>query len=115
MKIELDLPDWTEERAIYIMAGIELVAYKIPGQKWKIKTGRCNQCGKCCMNLRKTHPFPVINGRCVYLVREPGKEERYRCGLGIQRPFGCCVGVLTGSDAFQKIPECTETFEEIEI
>jgi len=107
MKIEIEIPDWAQERAIYIMAGIELAAYKIPGKKWKVKTSRCNMCGKCCMNLDpKKHPFPVINGRCVYLLKRPGKEEKYECGLRISRPFRCCVGTT------KVVPECTEKFEE---
>lgn len=106
MKIELELPDWTEERAIYVMAGVELVAFREPGKEWQVKSGRCNMCGKCCMNLREGHPFPVINGRCVYLVKRPGKDcEEYECILRMHRPFGCCVGVPLN------IPGCTEKYE----
>ncbi len=105
MKIEVEIPDWTEERTIYIMAGIELVAYREPGKKWKIKAGRCNLCGKCCMNLGKRHPFPVIDGRCIYLIRE--SKTTYECGLRISRPFGCCVGIP------QNMPECTEIYKEL--
>ena len=113
MKIELELPEWTDERNIYIMAGIELAAYKNRGGKWLVKTERCNQCGKCCMNLRLEHPFPVIDGRCAHLEKEPGKAPKYRCALGLQRPFGCCVGTFQGSDAWKLILEYTEDFEEL--
>jgi hypothetical protein len=33
MKIEIDIPDWAQDdRTIYIMSGIELVAFKRPGR-----------------------------------------------------------------------------------
>lgn len=106
-QLTINLPDWVEEehRSIYVLAGIELVAYRVPGESWKIKIGRCNMCGKCCMNLKK-HVFPLIDGKCVYLQKEPGNNPMWRCGLGIRRPFGCCVGVP------QKVPECTEKYKE---
>lgn len=106
MKIELDLPDWTEGRTIRVMAGIELMAYKLSDTKWQMKVSRCNMCGKCCMNL-KNHPFPTIDGKCIHLKKRPGDNPRYECGLRIHRPFGCCVAVP------QNIPECTEKYEEI--
>ena len=107
MKINIDIPDWTDERAIYVMAGIELVAYKLTGGKWNIKTGRCNMCGNCCQGLER-HSWPTINGTCVHLKKEPGKDNpKYECSLRINRPFGCCVGV------FAEVPGCTERFEEL--
>lgn len=105
MNIELG---WTDERAVYILAGIELVAFRVPGQKWKVKTGRCNMCGKCCMNLRIGHLFPIIDGRCIHLEKEPGKNPSYRCQLGLHRPFGCCIGIP------EKLAECTEAYEEMD-
>ncbi len=113
MKIEIKLPEWADERAIYIMAGIELVAFKIPEKNWQIKTSRCNMCGKCCMNLRNTHPFPIIDGKCIHLKKEPGNNQKWRCGLGIHRPFGCCVGIFTGDYAYKHVPECTEKYKEL--
>ena len=104
MKIELDLPEWVEERTIYVMAGVELVAYKLPQGKWQLKIGRCSICGKCCMNLKK-HIFPLIDGRCIYLQKEPGDNPRYECGLRIHRPFACCIGIP------RNMPECSEKFE----
>ena len=106
MRIEIELPDWTEERTIYIMAGIELVGYKLPQGRWQLKTGRCNMCGKCCMNLKK-HAFPLVNGTCIHLQKEPGNNPRYGCSQRINRPFGCCIGVP------KNMSECTEKFEEV--
>ena len=99
MKIELDLPDWCDERHIRVLAGIECVAYKRSGEdKFLIKTARCNQCGKCCKNLYERWMYydPVMG--CTKLERSPGKEEKYTCTLGNKRPLGCCSSdpVLNG-------------------
>jgi len=107
MRIELKLPEWVAERAIYIMAGIELVAYKLPQARWQVKTGRCNICGKCCMNLKK-HAFPLVDGVCIHLQKEVGNNPRYECALRINRPFGCCIGVP------RNVPECIEAFRELD-
>lgn len=108
MKIELELPDWCEERNIYIMAGIELAAYRDADGKWHVKTGRCNMCGQCCTNFkvvyRKTFP-PIVNLHCLYLERI-GND--FRCALGINRPFKCSVAPVP-----KHIPDCTERFEQI--
>jgi len=106
MKITIDLPEWAEERHIYVMAGIELLAHKLPDKPLYIKTERCNMCGKCCMDLSNRHPFPVVNGRCIYLQKEPGKNEMWRCELAINRPFGCSVGI-------PRADYCPIRFEEI--
>ena len=71
MKIEINLPEWVEEKHIYIMAGIELVAKKYLGQLWEIKTSRCISCGKCC-------------GDCKHL-------KNNQCSLALERPFRCCI------------------------
>ena len=86
MRIELELPEWTEERHIYVMAGIELVAYKYLNQPWKVKTGRCNMCGKCCSSFRNDSET-IINGTCINLVNDGPKRI---CKLGVNRPWNCC-------------------------
>ena len=95
MKIEIEITDFPEQdrRAIRIMSGIELSAFKYPGEPWMVKTVQCNMCGKCCMNLGDNQPFPVVttNGVCNHLQREPGIEGGWRCALALQRPFGCSV------------------------
>lgn len=106
MKIELELPEWTEERTIRVMAGIELVAYKLPQGKWQMKVSQCNMCGKCCMTPKI--PYPLVDGKCIHLKKRPGNNDRWECFLRIQRPFGCCVGIP------QNIPECTEKYEVID-
>jgi len=88
MRIELDLPDWVDERNMRIFAGIELVASKISTDDfWKVKDDRCVQCGKCCTDLKPDHFCPSINGECIYL--EPEKGGKRLCKVAIDRPRSC--------------------------
>ena len=92
MKITIEIPDWAEERHIYIMAGIELLAKREVGQPLMIKTRRCRACGKCCMDLLSGHPMGLSEeGHCAHLTKEPGANDMYVCGMHSHRPFGCCV------------------------
>lgn len=99
MKIELDFPDDLiedfKERTLRIFAGIEMIAFKIRGDKWQVKTSSCAMCGKCCKNLPKEFPFPVVNGQCIYLINPKGYGKKWVCSLGINRPFGCAVADTT--------------------
>ena len=110
MQITLDLPEWTNQKqTLRIFAGIELVAYKLPDEKWQVKTSRCNMCGKCCMNFKEgRHIFPLIDGRCIHLTKEAGNNDRWLCKLGLLRPFGCSAGL--GKDFSN---DCVESFEEV--
>ena len=110
MRIELDLPDWIENHAIYIMSGISLVAFRNKDGKWNVKTSKCNRCGKCCMSLGDKHIFPTINGQCIHLKKEPGDNDQWLCGLSIARPFSCCIGVPNKTEH----PYCTEHYEEVD-
>lgn len=108
MEVNLILPDWVvdEKRAVYIMAGIELVAYKMPDEKWLIKTGRCSMCGKCCQGFGEDTSelcSMVESGDCKYLISDGDKRV---CSLGSSRPWSCSVAVFTNT-----IKECTEKFE----
>jgi len=100
MRIEIELPDWpiTEGRGLYIMAGIEPVAIKLPDQPWQVKTGRCSNCGNCCefkrvtqtesfLSTRTKEGFPEIQV-CKYLAPDGTKRV---CSLGLERPFICCT------------------------
>lgn len=83
MKIELELPDWVDERTLRIFAGIESVATKDIGGTWQVKESRCNLCGTCC-------------GDCKELIYSEG-DKGYMCNSGWDRPFGCCVGDGVGN------------------
>ncbi len=89
-EIRVDLPEWCEGRHIYILAGIELVAYQLADKPMLVKTARCSMCGKCCED-------------CKELIPDGSKLV---CGLAIDRPFRCCIG--RGLD---RNPDCTERFE----
>lgn len=95
MKIALEISDnivdQLKDRNIRVFAGIDLIAERLRSDKWKIKVSGCSMCGKCCMNLKKEHPFPVIDGQCVYLVNPSGYGDKWICGLGVNRPHGCAV------------------------
>jgi len=70
MKIEIDVPDWAENKRISIFAGNELLAqrdvlsiynpktnkHELHQQPFKIKIGRCSGCGDCCKEGGS--PFP---------------------------------------------------------
>ncbi len=95
MHIELDIIDKIVEdlkdRNIRVFAGIDLIAEKLRGDKWRIKVNGCSMCGRCCKNLPKDHLFPLINGQCIYLINPPGYGDKWICRLRINRPFGCAI------------------------
>lgn len=111
MKINLDFPDdlieQFKDRNIRIFAGIDLIAEKLRGDKWKIKISGCSMCGKCCMNLKEDHPFPIIDGQCIYLENPPGYGYKWICGLRVNRPQGCAVSNPTAE-------YCTVKYEYVE-
>ena len=94
--IEMDLPLWAERFSIYVLAGIELLGYKFAGEPFYVKTARCNQCGNCCRSVNFSHwtrspGLPVVDDACIFLVPEPGTSDKFRCSLGVERLFSCCV------------------------
>lgn len=105
--LELDISDKYIDRNFYVFAGIDLVAYKFRGGVWYKKISDCSMCGKCCRSLPNSFPFKLVDDSCKYLVKEPGDNDMWLCGLGIQRPHGCSVGE-------SKIPECTAKYEKVE-
>ena len=93
MKIELNIPDWVEQEkgGIWILAGIECAAYKLPWEDfWNIKISRCSGCGRCCKKIN-----------C------PDLNEQNMCGLAGKRPFLCCT-----SDP-KNIKECTSKYKKV--
>lgn len=89
MKLEIDIPEWAEERNIHIFAGIEHVAKRESGV-WYIKDKRCNLCGRCCMDVPEDwpHGYDPVTGDCIHL--EGSTPDEYICGLKADRNFSCC-------------------------
>jgi len=100
MKITIDLPKWAEERDIFIMAGMELVAVKRAySNDVYVKDVRCQKCGKCCEDVPENHFYEKgIDGHCI-------KLENGRCVEREYKPFACCVGEKT-------IKECLITYRK---
>lgn len=109
MKINLTIPEWCDERHVFILAGYtELAAYKYFGEPWRVKSGRCSQCGECCEGFREVTGSPdtrilVVNGKCSCLGQD-GPTKR-PCVLGSAAPI-CCIC----SPCLKAIAGCTETF-----
>jgi len=105
MRIELELPEWANRSNLYILSETEPVAYKLKDRAWMVKVGHCRMDGECCMNHSKAFPFETIDGQCIYLKKEVGNNDRWRCGLGLFRPLQCCVGAGN--------KDCSVTYEEV--
>lgn len=91
MKITLDIPDWADERHIRILAGIELVAFKLAQEDhFKVKDVRCDWCGDCCTGFtQEKHFFNVTdNGECEHL-QKADRFGRRVCSVAINRPHAC--------------------------
>jgi len=99
MKIQLEIPDDVFEelsyRNLYLIAGIEPIAFKNRDDKWKIKTSACSMYGKCCKKLKEGFTFPIVNEQCVYLQNPAGFGDKWICSLGLNRPIGCSIANFT--------------------
>ena len=110
-KITIEIPDWALERNIYILAGTEhLATASFTRGVMYIKKARCTMCGVCCTNPPKTFMFPIVDNHCVHLVQE-GKQ--LLCGLGIRKPFLCCIEdpIMSKDDDI----DCPIKYEKVEI
>jgi hypothetical protein len=106
IKISIELPDWCDERDIFILAGLELAAYKRAKEtSIFIKENRCSQCGKCCMDVPIDHEYGrAKDGNCVNLFYDE-TIKKYICKKGVYKPVSCCIGD-------KMIPECSITYKE---
>lgn len=94
--ITFDFQAWAKTKKIYVLAGVEVLGYKDVRDDLYVKTSRCDQCGKCCETVHladwNNPPISVLPaGYCVFRILEPGTNDKYRCLLGTDRPFSCCV------------------------
>ncbi len=98
MKIEIEIPDFIPDcRIIHILAGMHRIGYIRPNDRRVfVKTSECSQCGRCCQKVN-----------CKDLKKEPGNNDRWRCGTGLMRPYNCCVSEP------RNIPECTSRYKEL--
>lgn len=107
MEIILSLPEFPEDdlRRLTVFSGIEERARKLPGEPWQIKTGRCNMCGKCCMNVLDGWRYGKNSetGHCAHLIYNEGwnngeTQLGYLCDMGSNRPADCSGGDEAGKD-----------------
>ena len=89
MKIEVEIPDWSEGRRILIVAGSELAAVKLPHEDfWKVKERRCNRCGECCLDSPPT-PYGIDDeGKCNKLIKD---DDEWLCTAGMGRTLRCLL------------------------
>lgn len=92
MKVELELPDWAGRSNLWLLCETEPVAYKLKDSHWMVKTSQCRMDGRCCIDHSSAFPFETVGGQCIYLRKEAGNNNQWRCGLGLFRPLQCCVG-----------------------
>ena len=104
MKIELEIDDKWKDEELCLITLYELLAVRLPGETWKVKTSSCNQCGKCCYSVSENFPFKIeADGKCEFL-------KNNICSLGTHRPVSCLLGFHGPTD---KPDYCTEIFKEI--
>jgi len=93
-----ELPDWTDERNIYVQAGLETCLKRENGI-WYIKTGKCatavfaqlgqgQPCGECCKRVPPTWKLGrTEEGYCIHYR---GGANMNTCAVGW--PYGCVTG-----------------------
>ncbi|MCK5602101.1 hypothetical protein KAR91_09535 [Candidatus Pacearchaeota archaeon] len=89
MKITFDLPGWVDEnQTLMLLSGQELVAFKEPGQEWRVKKDRCVQCGECCLDTPDGHtPFGSDDEDKCNALEKVG--DKWLCTAGAKKPFRC--------------------------
>jgi len=104
------IPEWAEERNLYIMAGIEkLTEYNRVADELTVKVIRCNRCGECCKidkgGIYDRYGYRGEDGYCKYLTRYP--DGTTECTAACMKPFVCAQGTP------ESVSECVIKFEEV--
>jgi len=63
--VKFKIPDWANERTMYVHFGREAYLIRNPDGTTYIKTVRCNQCGKCCQEPGGRFPTYIPEGEDV--------------------------------------------------
>jgi len=107
--IILELPDWAMAGQLrLVLNDMELVAYKEPGldSPWFIKTGRCNNCGECCLFVGETTLVPTDEEfKCAYLTKN---GDKWLCNAGAFRPAACL-----GDPSKDLYPDCSVEYKQV--
>lgn len=105
------VPVWATSDDIWVLYGIHLLAYKrLTDTNYYNVTNGCEFCGECCRNLDpQTHPHPLVDGDCMYLVPDSRfGQGKYVCQLGYGIPLSCSKRPLDGDQP----AGCSMTFTQ---
>lgn len=111
--MELKIPEWGEDRFVFILLGRECyMVYDPLAGAWYRKVTRCNKCGKCCLGpFREDWPFgtQIIDGE-EYCggIKKAGDE--WFCEASIA-PFSCIRDL---PNQLVEHPDCVIEYEKIE-
>lgn len=126
MKLEIELPEWTDDLHIWVIAGQEPIYFRIRKKEEDgtithtlyRKTSRCSICGKCCRNLNPDHLFVKEDGTCQFL--EDVGAGQFECHMPFGMPWGCLTGQgrakpwgLDFATKVSKVPKCTCEYEKV--
>ncbi|MHA2136289.1 MAG: hypothetical protein ACW99J_20710 [Candidatus Thorarchaeota archaeon] len=94
-KVIFEIPEWAEERHLFLLAGQECIAMQYAGEDdIYIKTGQCVHCQQCCLGFECEHASP----KGCKLVAS-GKERYVNCCIDAPREF------------LKNVPECTMRYK----
>lgn len=105
---EFEIPEWAREKRLMLLAGVELVARKVPWDDfWEVKDNRCTMCGQCCMMFKPNSTQTIFGvddeGKCKALSKE---GDRWECKAGTHKPYSCLEDSID-------LPECSITRRKV--
>jgi len=104
----LNLPDWAQDQEISLIAGLEMLVHRVPGNPIEIKRVRCNFCGDCCLDYPHSPYGNDDEGKCNMLERNA--HGQWKCQAKFDRPFRCLQDPLKANS-----PDCTIEHDLIDI